>query len=117
MPKILIADKMENEAIQKLKEVGEVFTPQNPDELKSELTDADVLIVRSATKVTKELIENANNLKLVIRAGVGIDNVDQAACAAKNIVVKNTPGASTNAVAELAICMMIGTCRKVGILH
>lgn len=117
MVKILIADKMENEAIQKLKEVGEVLTPQNEDDLKSQLKDADVLIVRSATKVTKELIEPAQNLKLVLRAGVGLDNVDQNACKEKNIIVRNTPGASTNAVAELAICMMIGICRKIGIMH
>ena len=115
--KIIAADNLKPEAIEKLKAVGEVVAPTSPDELKSELQDADVLIVRSATKVTKELIANANSLKLVLRAGVGIDNIDQEACAAKNIIVKNTPGASTNAVAELAIGAMIGICRKIGIMH
>ena len=117
MPKIIIADNMKNEVIEKLKQAGEVLTPQNEGELKSALADADVLIVRSATKVTRDLIQNANSLKLVLRAGVGIDNIDQQACKEKSIIVKNTPGASTNAVAELTISMLIGISRKLGYLH
>ena len=67
---------------------------------------ADALIVRS-DKVTKEVVSAAKNLKIVVRAGAGYDNVDLAACSEKNIVVMNTPGQNSNAVAELAIGMMI----------
>ncbi|MBQ7984675.1 MAG: 3-phosphoglycerate dehydrogenase [Bacteroidales bacterium] len=68
--------------------------------------DADALIVRS-DKVTKEVIDHAKNLKIVVRAGAGFDNLDLEACTAKNIVAMNTPGQNSNAVAELAIGLMI----------
>ena len=70
------------------------------------VADVDALIVRS-DKVTKEVIDAAKNLKIVVRAGAGYDNLDLAACTAKNIVAMNTPGQNSNAVAELAIGMMI----------
>ena len=75
------------------------------------VADADALIVRS-DKVTKEVIDHANNLKIVVRAGAGFDNLDLAACTAKNIVAMNTPGQNSNAVAELAIGMMIYMARN-----
>lgn len=68
--------------------------------------DADALIVRS-DKVTKEVLDAAKKLKIVVRAGAGYDNLDLAACTSKNIVAMNTPGQNSNAVAELAIGMMI----------
>ncbi len=68
--------------------------------------DADALIVRS-DKVTAEVIAAAKNLKIVVRAGAGDDNIDLAAATARGIVVMNTPGQNSNAVAELALCMMI----------
>ena len=68
--------------------------------------DADALIIRS-DQVTKEVIDAANKLKIVVRAGAGFDNVDLEAASAKNVVVMNTPGQNSNAVAELAIGMMI----------
>lgn len=68
--------------------------------------DADALIVRS-DKVTKEVVDAAKKLKIVVRAGAGFDNLDLEACTAKNIVAMNTPGQNSNAVAELAIGMMI----------
>ena len=70
------------------------------------VADVDALIVRS-DKVTKEVVDAANNLKIVVRAGAGFDNLDLAACTAKNIVAMNTPGQNSNAVAELAIGMMV----------
>ena len=70
------------------------------------VADVDALIVRS-DKVTKEVIEHANNLKIVVRAGAGFDNLDLEACTAKGIVAMNTPGQNSNAVAELALGMMI----------
>lgn len=70
------------------------------------VADVDALIVRS-DKVTKEVIDHAKNLKIVVRAGAGFDNLDLAACTARNIVAMNTPGQNSNAVAELAAGMMI----------
>lgn len=70
------------------------------------VADADALIIRS-DKVTKEVVSAAKKLKIVVRAGAGYDNVDLAACTEKGIVVMNTPGQNSNAVAELAICFMI----------
>lgn len=73
--------------------------------------DADALIVRS-DKVTKEVVDAAQKLKIVVRAGAGYDNLDLAACTAKNIVAMNTPGQNSNAVAELALGMMVYMARN-----
>ena len=75
-------------------------------DLVAAVADADALIVRS-DKVTAEVVEAAKNLKIVVRAGAGFDNLDLAACTAHGVVAMNTPGQNSNAVAELAIAMMI----------
>ena len=75
-------------------------------ELLKAVEDVDALIVRS-DKVTKEVVDAAKNLKIVIRAGAGYDNLDLEACTAKNVVAMNTPGQNSNAVAELALGMMV----------
>ena len=80
-------------------------------ELLSAVADVDALIIRS-DKVTAEVIEAARNLKIVVRAGAGYDNVDLAAATARGIVVMNTPGQNSNAVAELALAMMIFMARN-----
>lgn len=79
---------------------------ESAEELKAAAADADAMIVRS-DKVTKEVIEAAKSLKIVVRAGAGFDNLDLAACSAHGVVAMNTPGQNSNAVAELAIAMMI----------
>ena len=79
--------------------------PEQADLVKA-VADADALIIRS-DKVTAEVLEAARNLKIVVRAGAGFDNVDLAAATAHKVVVMNTPGQNSNAVAELAIAMMI----------
>lgn len=75
------------------------------------VADVDAIIVRS-DKVTKEVVDAAKNLKIVVRAGAGYDNLDLAACSAKGIVAMNTPGQNSNAVAELAVGMMIFMARN-----
>ena len=75
------------------------------------VADADALIVRS-DKVTKEVIDHANNLKIVVRAGAGYDNLDLEACTAKGIVAMNTPGQNSNAVAELVMGMLVYAVRN-----
>jgi D-3-phosphoglycerate dehydrogenase len=81
------------------------------DELYKAVADADALIVRS-DKVTKEVVDHAQQLKIVVRAGAGYDNLDLPACSAKNIVAMNTPGQNSNAVAELATGMMVFMARN-----
>jgi len=76
------------------------------EELLAAVAEADAMIVRS-DKVTQEVVDAARNLKIVVRAGAGYDNLDLAACSARGIVAMNTPGQNSNAVAELAIGMMI----------
>ena len=79
---------------------------ESAEELKAAAADADAMIVRS-DKVTKEVIEAAKSLKIVVRAGAGFDNLDLEACSAHGVVAMNTPGQNSNAVAELAIAMMV----------
>ncbi|MCX6769722.1 MAG: hydroxyacid dehydrogenase [Candidatus Micrarchaeota archaeon] len=109
--KIVIADAMEPEVISEIKKLGE--TQVSPADLPSALKDAEVLVVRSATKVTEELLTHAPKLRIVARAGVGLDNVDAEACARRKIKVMNTPGASSNSVAELALGMMFAFSRRI----
>lgn len=113
--KIVVSDILEEEALEKLRTIGEVL--YRPERLEETLVDADVLIVRSATTVTKELINAGKKLKVVARAGVGLDNIDVEHCKKKGIVVINTPGASANAVAELTIGSIINTLRQVPRAH
>ena len=87
----------------------EKYTDVN--DLYKAVADADALIVRS-DKVTKEVLDHANNLKIVVRAGAGYDNLDLEACTAKGIVAMNTPGQNSNAVAELVMGMLVYTVRN-----
>jgi len=98
--KILISDAFDASLADKLSRFGEVTDD------KSQLPDADVVLVRSKTKCTKEYIDGAPNLKLIIRGGVGIDNIDTDYAKTKGIQVNNTPAASSIAVGELAMSLI-----------
>lgn len=98
---ILISDAFDPGLPAVLKKYGEVTDD------KTRQSEADVVLIRSKTKVTKEYIDAAPKLKLVIRGGVGLDNVDREYAKQKGIIVKNTPEASSIAVAELAFSLMI----------
>ena len=87
----------------------EKYTDVN--DLYKAVADADALIVRS-DKVTKEVVDHANNLKIVVRAGAGYDNLDLEACTAKGVVAMNTPGQNSNAVAELVMGMLVYAVRN-----
>ncbi|MFH1521115.1 MAG: hydroxyacid dehydrogenase [Candidatus Micrarchaeota archaeon] len=113
--RIVIADQMEEEVVEEIRKLGEVEF--KPFDIKKAIVDTDVLIVRSATKVTKELLDCAKKLKIVVRAGVGLDNVDQNACMERKIKVLNTPGASSNAVVELVLGLMLAMLRNVQKAH
>ena len=113
--KIVISDDLDAGAVENIRKAGEVV--YKPADLDAELKDAEALVVRSATKVTKELLGKAPKLKIVFRAGVGVDNIDVEACKGRGIVVKNTPSASTNAVAELAVACVLALFRNLGRAH
>ena len=98
---ILLSDAFDSGLPNKLKKFGEVTDDKN------RVPDAEVILIRSKTKVTKEYIDGAPNLKLVIRGGVGLDNVDLVYAKEKGITVHNTAAASSIAVAELAFTLMI----------
>ncbi len=102
--------------------LSDAFAPNLPEQLakygevtvdKSRVAEAEVVCIRSKTKVTKEYIDNAPKLKLVIRGGVGLDNVDREYAKEKGIAVHNTPQASSVAVAELAMSLMLAVPNRV----
>jgi D-3-phosphoglycerate dehydrogenase len=95
----------------------EVKTDFTLDELIKIIPSYDGLIVRSATKVTKEIIDKARNLKLIGRAGAGVDNIDLVTAKEKNIIVMNTPGGNTNATAEHTLALLLSLSRKIPIAN
>jgi D-3-phosphoglycerate dehydrogenase len=111
--KILISDGIESAGEKILKDAGHEVVNQKftPDELLQKIPEFNCIMVRSATKVTKEVIETGKNLKAIARGGVGLDNIDVAYAKEKGIKVLNTPGASSISVAELAIAHMFSVCR------
>ena len=116
MPKVLISDAMDDIAEKILLSNNievDVITNFTADELNQNIISYDGLIVRSATKVNKEVIENAKNLKVVGRAGAGVDNIDINAAKQKNIIVMNTPGGNTNATAEHTLALLLSLSRKI----
>lgn len=117
MLRILANDGLEASAIKTLQEAGhEVVTEfHDVEALKTALLDFDVIVIRSATKLRKELIDavKGSRLKLMIRAGVGIDNIDVEYAEAAGIAVRNTPNASSASVAELALGHMFNLARHI----
>jgi len=110
--KVVISDNVIPEVLEIIKATGAEID-YKPENLEAALEDADALVIRSATKVTPELLTHAPKLKLVVRGGVGLDNVDREECKKRGIEVANTPGASTNAVAELALGLMLSAARHI----
>jgi D-3-phosphoglycerate dehydrogenase len=114
-PKVLIADKLSPAAIEIFRARGieaDVKTGLPPAELRAIIGSYDGLAIRSATKVTKELLEVATTLKVVGRAGIGVDNVDIKAATAHGVVVMNTPFGNAITTAEHAVAMMFALARQ-----
>lgn len=114
--RILISDSLSEEGIQILKDAGfeVVYKPGlSVEELKKEIADVDGLIIRSGTKVTKEILESAKRLKVIGRAGTGLDNVDIATANEKGIVVMNVPGGNTLSAAEHTLALLFSLARKI----
>jgi D-3-phosphoglycerate dehydrogenase len=117
MPRILVSDKLSDQGLAILEKAPglkvETKSGLAPEELRKIIGDYDGLIIRSATKVTKELLDAAGNLKVVGRAGIGVDNVDLEAATKKGVVVMNTPSGNATTTAEHAIAMMFAVSRQI----
>ncbi len=116
MVKVLVAAPLHEKAIEVLKNAGfEVLYDEYPDEerLVELVKDVEAIIVRSKPKVTRKVIEAAPKLKVIGRAGVGLDNIDLEAAKERGIKVVNSPGASSRSVAELVLALMFNVARKV----
>ncbi len=115
--KVIIADSINEKGISDLKEVAEVTvaTSITPEELVEVIKEYDAIVVRSRTKVTREVIEAGSKLKVIARAGVGVDNVDVQAATEKGIMVINAPESTSITVAEHSMGLMMSLARKISI--
>ncbi len=114
--KVLISDNLAPVGAQILKDAGlevDIKTGMSPEELKKEIVQYDGLVIRSATKVTADIIEAADKLKVVGRAGIGLDNVDVPAASKRGIVVMNAPDGNATTAAEHALAMMMSLTRNI----
>jgi D-3-phosphoglycerate dehydrogenase len=116
MPRVLICDKLGAAGLDLLTAAG-LEVDNRPglkgDDLKAAVRAADGLVVRSDTRITAELLEGPGKLKAVVRAGVGVDNIDVAAATRQGVVVMNTPGGNTVSAAEHTIALLLALCRHV----
>ena len=113
--KVIVSDPIADKGVEMMRQAGievDVNTGLPPEELKRTIGGYEAIVVRSATKVRKPLIEAGRNLKLIVRAGVGLDNIDVEYARSKGIAVMNTPAASSNAVAELTVGYLLALARR-----
>ena len=116
MPKVLISDPLSNlakEVFEKNNIEVDVNLELSPSELQEVIKNYDGLVIRSTTKATKEIIEAGDKLKIIGRAGAGVDNIDLITAKKKNIIVMNTPGGNTNATAEHTISLLLSLYRSI----
>ena len=114
-PRVLISDKMDPNAAKIFRDRGcevDEITGETPEQLIARIGDYDGLAIRSATKVTKAVLDAAANLKVIGRAGIGVDNVDIPAASAKGVVVMNTPFGNSITTAEHAIALIFALARQ-----
>lgn len=115
--KVLITDPLSEEGIHPLLQsedfTADIATDLTPEELKIRITGYDALLVRSQTQVTRDLIEKAVNLKIIGRAGVGVDNIDLEAATENGIIVVNAPNGNTNSAAEHTMAMLMALARNI----
>ena len=120
MHKIIVTDKLAQEGVRVLEDSGfdvDCKYGIEPDELKKIIKDYEVIIVRSQTKVSEAIIQGAEKLKIIGRAGVGIDNVDVEAATKKGIIVMNAPGGNTISTCEHTFALMLSLARKIPFAH
>ena len=116
MPRVLISDSLSNLANEVFKKNNiqvDTITDLKPLDLQKIINQYDGLVVRSATKVTDEIISLGSNLKIIGRAGAGVDNIDLVSAKKNNVIVMNTPGGNTNATAEHALSLLMSLYRNI----
>jgi D-3-phosphoglycerate dehydrogenase len=118
MKKVLVSDPMSPEAFEKLKSIQGVEitekTGMNEEELINFIPEFHIAVIRGATKMTRNVIQAASNLELIVRAGIGLDNVDRTAAEERGVRVNNTPAATTTSVAEHTLGLMLAAVRNHG---
>ncbi len=120
MKRILIADGLSTAGLDVLRAEPweiDVHSKMTPDQLRSAVENADALIVRSASKVTPDVLQNASQLKIIGRAGTGVDNIDLAEATRRGILVTNAPEANTISVADHTVAMLLALCRHLPFAH
>jgi len=117
--KLLICDTLNSKVLKELQALGEctdISSSESKDhDLALEITDAEIVVIRSSTQLTKEIIEKGENLKIIARCGVGIDNIDVDYAKSKNIKVTNSPSANLTSVVELTVALIINAARKINL--
>src|SRR5437867_4909160 len=116
MARVLISDKLESPGLDLLRQAGMELDERHGltgGALQEAIGAADGLIVRSGTRVTADVLENPGRLRAIVRAGVGVDNIDVAAATRKGVVVMNTPGGNTFSTAEHTITLLMALARHV----
>jgi D-3-phosphoglycerate dehydrogenase / 2-oxoglutarate reductase len=111
--KVVVADKISERGVELLRSAGWNIVLTTEDTLNAEIADADALIVRSATKVTPDLLEKAPRLRVVGRAGVGVDNIDLEEATRRGVLVMSTPGGNAVSVAEHTFALLLALARQV----
>ena len=117
--KILICDTLNSKVLEELQSLGECIdispSKSKNQDLVGEINDAEIVVIRSSTKLTKEIIEKGDCLKIIARCGVGVDNIDVEYAKSKNIKVTNSPSANLNSVVELTVALIINAARKINL--
>jgi D-3-phosphoglycerate dehydrogenase len=116
MPRVLVCDKLETPGLEMMRQAGIELDERSglkDEALNEALRSADGVIVRSQTRLTAELLEDPGKLKAIVRAGVGVDNIDVAAATRRGILVMNTPGGNTVSTAELTVSLLMALVRNV----
>ena len=117
--KIVICDTLSSKVLEELQSLGNCIdissSLSKEQALDEEIAEAEILVVRSSTKLTKEIIEKGNNLKIIARCGVGIDNIDVEYAKSKNIKITNSPSANLLSVVELTVALIINAARKINL--
>ena len=117
--KILICDSLNSKVLEKLQSLGECIdissSKSKDQDLVLEINDAEVVVIRSSTQLTKEIIEKGDKLKIIARCGTGVDNIDIEYAKTKNIKVTNSPSANLTSVVELTVGLIINAARKINL--
>ena len=117
--KILICDNLNQQVYKELETIGDCFdiskSASKDEDLANHIKDSEIVVIRSATKLTKEVLDKAEQLKIIARCGVGIDNVDLDFAKSKSIFVTNSPSANLISVVELTVALIISVSRKLSL--